>query len=237
MNLNRPTTNVQYYISVLCVFDAEKPKITRDVPFQQFLSLVETGTVWSADPAGWQLGKTEIIPEVKTRPADLPSRFRVQNCRGPSSLGIKPQEAWGLHTSVEGRDDEAYKSFGNLGTFTNEDDSGIADELLDRTFRTMSYDHRWHRPDSEQPPVHIADDIVDDSDSDSDSDFGEDMFDDTGANDIQLSSTGDDGEPDEERKGDPQGQQLPQKIMVTKKIDSMGELNERYVYTLPFDLV
>ncbi|KAJ7765829.1 hypothetical protein DFH07DRAFT_737543 [Mycena maculata] len=51
---------VDYTISIYCVFDAEKPKKKRNIPFQGLARLQESGESWKADPAGWQLGRTSL---------------------------------------------------------------------------------------------------------------------------------------------------------------------------------
>ncbi|KAH8096638.1 hypothetical protein BXZ70DRAFT_327739 [Cristinia sonorae] len=58
--LVRGKADPEYTISIFCVYDAEKPKKRSNVPFQEFSRLQKSGDVWKADPAGWQLGKTQL---------------------------------------------------------------------------------------------------------------------------------------------------------------------------------
>ncbi|KAK7446017.1 hypothetical protein VKT23_014640 [Stygiomarasmius scandens] len=55
--------DIEYTISILCVFDGPKPKRKRDVPFQEFQALAKDGDVWTYDPVKWQLAKNEPISE------------------------------------------------------------------------------------------------------------------------------------------------------------------------------
>ncbi|KAK7032375.1 hypothetical protein VNI00_013123 [Paramarasmius palmivorus] len=58
--LVRGKVDPEYNISIFCVFDAAKPKRSKDVPFQEFKKLQKKGDAWKVDPAGWQLGQTQL---------------------------------------------------------------------------------------------------------------------------------------------------------------------------------
>ncbi|KAK1227244.1 hypothetical protein PQX77_009757 [Marasmius sp. AFHP31] len=62
----------EYNISIFCVYDGEKPNVNE--PFQCFTHLQNAGDSWGADPADWQLGRTYLSrAELVYEPAGTPS--------------------------------------------------------------------------------------------------------------------------------------------------------------------
>ncbi|KDQ61355.1 hypothetical protein JAAARDRAFT_506948 [Jaapia argillacea MUCL 33604] len=83
----------EYTISAFCVYDAEKPK--RNVPFQEFVRLAQSGEVWKLDPAGWTLGQTELpssnAPMKHFPTTSIRRPFKDLEVRGPGQFAIEKE--------------------------------------------------------------------------------------------------------------------------------------------------
>ncbi|KAF9465826.1 hypothetical protein BDZ94DRAFT_1253281 [Collybia nuda] len=270
---------VEFTISIICIFDAAKPKRKNDVPFQEFKSLTKSGEVWKADPAGWQLGQTELstsdgsvkrVPAMSTRPkskAAKPKDKPILTSKNPKIThksakyededededADKDEEG-----SSQGDDDLIKDSDSDDDDYNSEDYDDFFDDILEE----MAYNYEWHgalpiplprlssnssksrqesqgtKRDSSRRTSKYKQYDTDDasssgSDDYSDSDYSssDDYYSDD--NDSTLYDSDSEGERRftkksyRQRGSSSKKPNLPPRILVTKKPDVMGELQER----------
>ncbi|KAF9465830.1 hypothetical protein BDZ94DRAFT_1234435 [Collybia nuda] len=207
--------NLTYYnISILCVFDAEKPKRKRDVPFQEFKALSKGGEVWKADPAGWQLGMTEL--STSDRSLKLVQMKSSSRSKAPPAYKPKNKNA----SSTEGSGDRRSV----ISMDTDDDDTDSVDDV----FEEMSHG-RLHGCSRPLPRYSFNDNRSEISDTDEE-DYDESDDTDSTLYDSEPDRKGEKGlskKSQQDRKSDAATYNIPRRIMVTKKPDSMGELPER----------
>ncbi|KAK1221557.1 hypothetical protein PQX77_015676 [Marasmius sp. AFHP31] len=276
--LVRGVAEPEYKISIFCVFDAEKPKKKSNLPFKSFARLQESGASWKADPAGWQLGKTNLplsdLVEVKPQ-----SSNRAQGAKTPSSRPGTPQPRDSVrrkNRDSKGFNENSPPSYGDLyprrgsqrGSRRDAEDSdgetctGYFQEMSHvDTYGISSYRNRSHGEEVVDDSDGFGADSDDDNDegdygsgndengSDDDSDNDSDPFNyDSGNDDPEDDEpdlSDDDGEADSSddddkypvekptsrsKKGDSRISNYKEDlypVMVTKKIDKMGEMDER----------
>ncbi|KZV80379.1 FAD-binding domain-containing protein [Exidia glandulosa HHB12029] len=218
----------QYEISIFCVFDAQKPKRKSEEPFIEFKHLQAYGESMKADPAGWQLGATNVPVLEHSQYGLLAKPAKPAKVAEPNVTPGRRRRARDQDNSSDSLPSYARRGRENV---RDEDDGSNPDNFCG-FFEEMSF-KRLHRVAPRQPPSYRSS-VLPQEESD-DSDASNESADDSGSSDDQYASpdsssdedSDDDSSKVSRKRGSPARSPRERRIMISKPIDKMGELSER----------
>ncbi|KAG7094349.1 hypothetical protein E1B28_007949 [Marasmius oreades] len=206
------STCPEYTISIFCVYDAKKPKQKRNLPFQSLARLQENGESWTADPAGWLLGRTNLSLSDSSLEYK-PGKQTTENLKSSEYRDFAGRTVQANNSPHSQHGSVASKYKNQNGEDSDGEDSDEDSEVPTGYFREMSFNELYgvHSDSSRLENRSLRGNVTDNDSNDDMEEHGVDTEEKI-SNFLKMKDI---------------KQNDDQTIMITKPIDQMGEMNAR----------